>query len=358
MQSDTNSPVGSHATSPNAGGASAANTIANAPALGSNIGTHNPAHNKADLDVGYLKEKRIPALLETLAAEFIVHKPHDPESYLKNRFFVGSEGAIDAGSAEAGIVYVSKLCPLSAIVKMAVTRCAARMQVKELDASPSAGGSSGSSSSPTSVGGSKFGGPSGAAGPTAVTSFAPTNRADVACSPFGKTPCLEHNGLALLEVGPVVRYLCHGTPYLPPTLRPRMKVEVAFDVIVANVLPHATIAVNEKFIVPRLTNRPVDNAAIQQAASRFRSDLVQLTSAVGANTSQFFSESVWVAGREPSIADMALAAGLFAVQSVGGFDVITGLSRVEKWWDAARTEQWYVKGLADWHQLAASLHTR
>lgn len=320
-----------------------------------NTNNNNTPKDKAsaDLDVTYLKEKKIPALLESLAAEFIVHKPHDPESYLRNRFHAGTEssGLEEGGSSdELGVIYLSKLCPLSAIVKMAASRCAVRLGITELESVTTAGGGAGGSPTATS---SKL------STQAQSTSLVATNRTtEVASSPFGKTPCIENKGLVVLEVGPVVRYLCHGTPYLPATFRNRVKVEVAFDVIVANVLPNALIAVNEKYVLPRATNRPVDGAAIQQAASRFRSDIVQMLQRNGASSSSFFAESLWVAGREPSIADMALAAGVFALQNIAGYDVITGLSAVEKWWDAVKAEAWYVKGLGDWVSVAAALHSR
>lgn len=285
-------------------------------------------HLKADLDVAYLKEKKIPLLLESLAAEFIVHKPHDPETFLRNRFFVGSEGSIDT-TGEAGIITTSTLCPYSALVKMAASRCSARMDVRDTD-------------------------------PTAAAVSGNANNNKSVISPFGKLPYVEHNGMVLLEVGPIARYLCHGTPFLPSTFRARVKVEVAFDMIVANILPHASVAVNEKYVIPRAKNRPVDAAAIQQSASKFRSDLVQVVYNANAPSSSaaLFTESSWVAGREPSIADMALAAGLFAIQSVGGYDCITGLSVVESWWEVVQQEQWFVKGLGQWQSLALSLHSR
>jgi hypothetical protein len=47
-----------------------------------------------EVDVKYLREKNVPALLEKLAAEVVARKPADPEAFIREKYAVGDEHLI------------------------------------------------------------------------------------------------------------------------------------------------------------------------------------------------------------------------------------------------------------------------
>lgn len=262
-----------------------------------------------DAEVEYLKDKNIPMLLETLAAELVVHKPGDPEAYLRERFAAGGESS-ESNERDPIAIYGTMLCPRTAIARMASVYSKATTTFKEI----------------------------------------PDVKTIAHVAPFGRLPALEHSGLVVAEVGPVVKYLCQQSIVYPVTTRNRFKVESAFDTVVCNVLPEAVAAVDEKVFLPQKNNRPVDTAAVQASASRFRSALIQL------QTGQFFVESEWVAGKTCSIADLALAACVFSLHTVAGFDCLSGLAKIEKWWAAIQRERCFTFGLKEFVEEARKLH--
>lgn len=263
----------------------------------------------SDAEVEYLKDKNVPALLESLAAELVVHKPGDPEAYLRERFAASVESTA-ATDNDNIVLHGATLCPRTAIAKMASIHCKVPITFKEV---------------------------------SDVKTIAHV-------TPFGRLPALEHSGLVIAEVGPVVKYLAQQSVMYPATSRNRFKVESAFDTIVNNILPEAVAAVDEKVFIPRKNSRPVDTAAVQASASKFRSALIQL------QTGQFFVESEWVAGKGCSIADLALAACVFSLHSVAGFDCLSGLSKIERWWDAIQRDRCFTVGLKEFTEEAMKLH--
>lgn len=278
------------------------------------------------MDTKYLREKNVAAILETIAAEIVVQKPNDPEAFLRDRF---SEAKEDVFRAEDNVVlFTSQLCPASEVALIVLsfvkTTIPCNVNIVEL---PDAGGPY----------------------PTEFT----------AASPFGRVPALSHNGLGVVEVGPVVRYLCgrssacNGSGGAAGTARQRGKVDAAFETIMQNVFVESVTAVNERVFAPKKHQRPADSISVQAAATKFRSALSQLQ-----NAPAFFSESQWVVGSSPTIADFALAAAVFSMHNVAGFDCVTGLEKIGKWWAAAQQETWFAEGLRTSLAAAAKLYAR
>jgi glutathione S-transferase len=172
-----------------------------------------------------------------------------------------------------------------------------------------------------------------------------------AASPFSRVPVIDHNGVVMLEPRSVSEYFCAHTTALPVAAKDKAKVLSAVEVIQLNVQSEALVAVNEKVFLPKRNNRPVDAAAVQAAASRFRAALAAFQSGHG-----YFVESHWVIGTSVSLADIFLAAAVFSLHYVVGFDCVAGLEKISKWWAAMQQEVFFVQATAPLQQAAAKLN--
>ena len=266
----------------------------------------------AEIDVKYLREKNIPLLLETLAAELVVKKPADPEGYIRDRFDSGEERFKPNDEVR---LYGTTLEPNSTAAMLAAAF--AKVKILLVEVSPDGPG---------------------------PTDFA-------AVSPFGRVPVIDHNGVAVLECRSIVDYLCSHTSAVPLNQRERAKVMSAAEVIQLNVLNEAAAAVNEKVFLPKRNNRPVDASAVQAAATKFRAALASFQSGQG-----YFLESQWVIGKTPTVADIILAAAVFSLHHVVGFDCVAGLEKIGKWWGAVQQEAFYIQATGPVQQAAAKLN--
>lgn len=281
-----------------------------------------------EIDVKYARDKNLPAFIESIAAELVVRKPADPEQYLREKFAEAADEQFKASDPPLTL-YVQTLCPLSAVALIAAhytKRCfpTCALQTVEVAASEARAGS----------------------GPPLPSEF-------TALSPFTRVPALDHNGLGIAEVGAVVRYLCARTPAFPSassSLRARAKVEALFDAIQNLILVEAVTAVAEKVFLPRRSQRPVDNISVQAAATRFRSALSTLQSSSG-----WMTESHWLIGTQPSIADFALAGAVYCMHHVAGYDCVTGFEKIGKWWQAVQQEPYVIQSMASFVETASKL---
>lgn len=268
-----------------------------------------------EIDAKYLRDKRIADLLETIAADIVVKRPANPELYLKERFSVQAEEVFKP--SEPAVLYTRTLDPLCSVALMAAAF--SRVPLQHIE-----------------VGGN---------------AVIPKDFNTI--SPFGRVPAVDHCGMAVLECGPVVRYLCSQTTALPSALRERVKVDTAFCVIENNLLSEAAAAVNERVFAPKNSGRAVDVVALQSIATRFRASLSYLQS-----TPSLFSDSQWIVGKQATVADFALAAAVFAMMNVAGYDCLTGLEKITTWWEMVKAEKFFVEGMRDFIVEAAKIHTR
>jgi glutathione S-transferase len=266
----------------------------------------------SEIDVKYLREKNIAQLLEAIASELVVKKPVDPETYIRDRF----DAAEDRFKANDEVrLYGTTLDPNTTVSLLAGAFAKLRMLLVEVP----------------------------------VDGPAPTDF--TAVSPFGRVPVVDHNGTVVLECRSVVEYLCAHTSAVPVNAKDKAKVLSALEVIQLNVLTEAITAVNEKVFLPKRNNRPVDAAAVQSAATKFRSALATFQSGHG-----YFLESHWVFGNSVTVADLVLAGAVFSLHYVAGFDCVTGLDKISKWWAAMQEEAFFAQATGPIQQAAAKLN--
>lgn len=274
----------------------------------------------SEIDTKYLRDKNVAALLESIAAEIVIQKPSDPEAFLRERFAGESEELFKPNDAVS--IFVKMLDPASvcALIACAYAKIPCQLQVTE------------------------------------VGEGLPIPSDFSAASPFGSTPALDHNGLGLVEVGSVLRYLCGRTPAFPSNAtRLRAKIDAACDAVQNAVLSEAIVAVNERVFLPRKHQRPVDNMSVQASATKFRALLNQLQHS---HSNLFFEESQWLVGQVPTIADFVLAGAIFSMHHVAGYDCVTGFEKLQKWWAAIQLEPYYQEGVKSFVAAAAKIHSR
>lgn len=260
-----------------------------------------------DVDVKYLRDKNVPQLLERLAAEIVTKRPADPEAFLAERFALGSDGNVRRG--EAVKVYGISLDPATTAVLLAAGYAGVAVEYAEADPLR-------------------------------------TGSVDInVLNPFGRAPVLEYHGTTVLEAAAIVRFLCNGTNALPLRARFRVRIESAFEVVSANVLPLAVNAANVKYFEPRRKSRPADNTAVTAVVERFTESLVPLMSL-------YFKEGVWLVGTEASVADLCLGAAVFTIQHVVGVDAMRS-DGLKKWWDALQREPYFQTSLRGFAAVAA-----
>ena len=264
----------------------------------------------ADIDVKYLRDKGVPQLLEGLAADIATQKPADPEAFLRNRFSSAASGGLSPG--EDVKVYAYQLDPASSVALVAAAYARVAVDYQEVDV---------------------------AANKHLAPEFARLN-------PFSQVPVLDHHGVVVSDLGAVVRYICGTTPALPVGGRDRAKVDAAFEAVRQHVLPSATAASQEAVLLPRRNHRPIDQMALQAHVEAVRESLRVLAGA-------FFKDSLWVTGKDFSIADLALAGVAFTMQSVVGVECF-GEGALKVWFDAVQRERCYTEGLKAYAAAALS----
>lgn len=275
----------------------------------------------SEIDTKYLKEKNVAALLETLAAEIVIQRPNDPEAFLRDRFSDGKEDTFKP--SDAITLYVTMLSPVSAVALLALSNAKHNNQITGYDVSE-------------------------------INDGTPIPSDFHSTSPFQRLPALNHNGVGVVEAGAITKYVCSRTSAFPVTpARQRARVDSLFETIQHLVLSEATAAVEERVFAPRKHQRPADNISVQASATRFRAALSQLQSAA-----HLFEDSVWVVGSAVSIADIILAAAVFSMHHVAGFDCVSGLEKLSKWWTAVQQEVFFVEGIRPLQAAAAKLYSR
>jgi glutathione S-transferase len=267
----------------------------------------------SDIDVKYLRDNGIPQLLENIAADIATQKPADPEQFLRDKFALGAD---DTGVMAGDDVklHANSLDPSCATVLIAAAYARATVDYAEID----------------------------------VEANMHMAAAFTAVNPYQKVPVLEHKGLTLYDSGAIARYLCHGKPALPLAARDRAKIDVQFEAIRGTALAEATAAAVECVFAPRRNRRPVDRTAVSAAVERFQAALATVVT-----TS--FKHSVWVVGKDLSIADMALGAAAFTMHSVVGVDCFAADGPAKQWWAAMQAESCFVDGLRGFAAAAAQV---
>ena len=267
----------------------------------------------SDIDVKYLRDKGIPLLLESIAAELVTRKPSNPEAFLKEKFALG-ENALKRG--ENVKIYAKTLDPFCAVVLLAAGYAGANVEFVEVDAD---------------------------------RGMMPADFANV--SPFLRVPIVEHAGVTISECGPACRYLCNGSPALPLASRERGKIEAAFELVHNVLLPQAAEAVREKVFSPQSNKRPVDQVSVTAAVDRFSQILASIND-------RCFKDGIWVVGKDMSVADMALAAAIFSVQNVVGMECLSDrVASVKVWHDTIQKEEFYRESLKAFSAAALRVHS-
>lgn len=275
----------------------------------------------SEIDTKYLREKNVAALLETLAAEIVVQKPNDPEMFLRDRFSDGKEETFKP--SDDLTLYVTMLCPVSAVALLAMSYAKQSGQIAAFQTCE-------------------------------IVEGTPIPSDYHSTSPFQRLPALNHNGVGVVEAGAITKYLCSRTSAFPATpARLRARVDSLFETIQLFVLIEAISAVEERVFAPRKHQRPADNISVQASATRFRAALSQLQSAA-----HLFEDSAWVIGSTITIADIALAAAVYTMHHVAGFDCVSGLEKLSKWWAAMQQEAFFIEGIRPLQAAAAKLYNR
>lgn len=267
----------------------------------------------ADIDVKYLREKGVPVLLESLAAEIVAKKPANPELFLKEKFSLGDDGVIR--KSEPVRVYGTALDVYTTIALLAAGYSRTPVEYIEVD------------------------------GVTPNPTFAQL-------SPFSRVPVLDNAGTVIVEAGPITRALCSRTAALPLAARENCRIDTAFETIMTNVVTDVARVLHERLFSPRQNNRPVDALNVAAAIEVTNARLQQVNS-----HPSFFRDSHWVVGTELSIADIALAAAIFALQHTAGVNSVSGLERLQRWWTVMQQQEFFVESLRGFSAAALQLHS-
>lgn len=146
--------------------------------------------------------------------------------------------------------------------------------------------------------------------------------------PFGRVPVLEHDGFRLYETQAILRYLDRVLP--SPALTPAdPRAAARMDQILGICDWYLHQGVNsiigfQRVVRPRILGVPPDEAAIAEAMPRGQVVMAELSRLLGANS--------YLAGAEPSLADMVVASQMdFLAQTPEWGPLTAGRTNLPRW---------------------------
>jgi glutathione S-transferase len=153
--------------------------------------------------------------------------------------------------------------------------------------------------------------------------------AHLARHPFGKVPVLDHDGLRLYETGAIARYLddvLPGASLVPDTPRDRARMDMGVAIVDAYGYA-AMIGVAAYHLFPELAGGK--NEAMREAC-------VEKSQLVLAELMKLRGTDPWIAGPEPTLADLFLAPICFYVGMTEDAPRVFAIPGFAEWWDLAQ----------------------
>jgi len=135
-------------------------------------------------------------------------------------------------------------------------------------------------------------------------------------NPLKKVPVINHDGFLLTESVAILRYLSRTFPvpdhWFPKDTKTQARVDEYMEWQHLNIRTHGSLFIMEKYMVPRKTKKPVNEAKAAIHLKGFKTCLEQMENI-------WLKDRPFIAGEKISIADL-LAAAEIDETAIGGYD--------------------------------------
>lgn len=158
--------------------------------------------------------------------------------------------------------------------------------------------------------------------------------------PFGKVPVLECDGLRILETSAILRYVndaFEGPSFIPDTPVDRARMDMAsalYDTYGYSAM--ARIVGYERF--PAFVGYP-DRDAVEGSIDRMRTVLVE--------SMRLRGDSRYIAGDQPSLAELYLAPACFYLALVADGERVLDVPGLDAWWRDVQQLDGYRRSIPD-----------
>jgi glutathione S-transferase len=161
----------------------------------------------------------------------------------------------------------------------------------------------------------------------------------VALQPFGQIPAIDDEGFVLYESRAILRYLdgkLAGASFTPKDDQGRARMEQWISVETSNFTPHAMKIVWERMFNP-MFGKPTNEETVTKA----REDLVKVIAILETQ----LGKTAYLAGDEPTLADIGYLPYIEYLFASNVGDLITSSPNVSRWWTAMSTRPAWQKAI-------------
>lgn len=144
--------------------------------------------------------------------------------------------------------------------------------------------------------------------------------------PFGQIPAIEDDGFMLYESRAILRYLdgkLEGTSFTPSDAKARASMEQWISVEASNFSPVAMKIVWERLLNP-MFGKPTNEETVEKA----RVDLAKVIAILDTQ----LAKTPYLAGAEPTLADISYLPYIEYLFASNAGDLITSAPNVARWW--------------------------
>ena len=161
-------------------------------------------------------------------------------------------------------------------------------------------------------------------------------------NPVGKVPAMDDGGFHLFESNAICRYLAdkHSSPLYPKGLKERAIVEQWIDFISAHISVHLSTVIFSRVFAPRM-NRPVNEMALADALKFLDMYFPVVEKQLAAHK--------YVAGSEPSLADIVLFAMLEPVEMAS--ISLSAYPKLIAWRNELKKQPFYTKCYKEYGEM-------
>jgi len=151
--------------------------------------------------------------------------------------------------------------------------------------------------------------------------------AHLARNPFGTVPAFEHDGLALYETTPILRYVdqvCPGVSLTPEDPQQRARMNQIMSIIDYHGYQSIVIGIAVQRLFSALLPNGTDEAVIRAAIPKAELSLKEIERIKGSNT--------FLAGSQVSLADLYLVPIVFYLKLTPEKELMAPRKGLEAWW--------------------------
>ena len=161
-------------------------------------------------------------------------------------------------------------------------------------------------------------------------------------NPVGKVPAMDDGGFHLFESNAICKYLAdkHSSPLYPKGLKERAIVEQWIDFISAHISVHLSTVIFSRVFAPRM-NRPVNEMALADALKFLDMYVPVVEKQLAAHK--------YVAGSEPSLADIVLFAMLEPVEMAS--ISLSAYPKLIAWRNELKKQPFYTKCYKEYGEM-------